>query len=177
MGNKMVDIKKYYLYCMGEGYLDKRRYSEDASHERATTRVFQDQQDKLYQSLLRQPPDTMRQQQLLQPFVPTTPLQQLMFTLLRPIQFMVVSTRELLTALLRKLTQQQQPLPGQQPQKGNVFERILAQVMGFFRPKSKDNPEERDKEQRFLEDFNDAEIWGRRVVEKPNGSGLGGGQR
>jgi ATP-dependent exoDNAse (exonuclease V) beta subunit len=100
-----------------------------------------------------------------------------MFALLKPVQIMVSSAKEWLSAFLQKLMPQQQTATPHQAPKGNLFERLLAQVFGFFKPKQKDNPEEKEREQRFLEDYNDESVWGRRFVESSSGAGSGGGQK
>jgi hypothetical protein len=173
----MLDIKKYYLYCMGEGYLDKRRFGEDLSLEKATQRVFQGQQDETLQKMLLAA-NRANPNQSQPTLMASTPFQQMMFSLLRPVQVTVSSVREWLSAFLQKLNlpQQQTANPHQAP-KGNLFERLLAQVFGFFKPKQKATAEEKEREQRFLEDHNDESIWGRRFVESSSGAGSGGGQK
>lgn len=172
----MLDIKKYYLYCMGEGYLDKKRFGEDLALEKSTQRVFQGQQDETLQKMLlaanRGNPMQAQPQ-----MVTITPFQQMMFALLRPVQVTVSSVREWLSAFLQKMMPQQQPTNPHQAPKGNLFERLLAQAFGFFKPKQKTTAEEKEREQRFLEDYNDESVWGRRFVESSSGAGSGGGQK
>lgn len=164
----MLDIKKYYLYCMGEGYLDKRRYSEDAAHEKMLNRVLQDNLDQTFRASQRAPLSQAREPQAfwLNLFPQPSWLQRAVLVVLKPVQVVIV--------FIRNLFQPPQPRPGEQPFKGAVLEKMMSQIFAFFFGNKKDKVDEKEKEKRFLEDFNDPEIWGKRVVESSNGSGFGG---
>jgi hypothetical protein len=171
----VIDIKKYYLFCMGEGYLDKRRYSEDLGHEKQLQRVVQDNQDQtLRQALqLRSARLAGGDIPLQQPLFPQpTGLQQTLLTVLRPVQVVVANLRALMDAMMQRLAQGNQAAP-----KGNVLEKLMSQMFVFFFGTKKSQLDEKEKEKREAQDFADSDIFGKRVVEGANGSGFSSGQR
>jgi hypothetical protein len=167
----MVDIKKYYLFCMGEAYLDKRRYQDELGQEKMQNRVMRDHLEQAMraatQPSLTAPRPGLQQQPVLNPFMaPPTFFQRVMQSVTRPLQ----GALQFLRNLFRPNANRPQASPQQQVMKGPVLEQIIGQVLGFFFGSKKDKLDE--KKQRELEDYNDPEIWSRRMVEETSGSGF-----
>jgi hypothetical protein len=169
----MPDINKFYLFCMGEGYLDKRRYQEEVGHEKSINRVLRDTQEATVRFETRQlsePRLSIPLPSLVNKFFQAT--QEVVQAFIKPFQTAF--------SFFRSLFQQEKPEKPVpfffgNPFKGPILERVISQIFTFFFGDKKDKTEE--KEKRNKEDYSQSDVFGKRVVEESNGSGFSSGQR
>ena len=174
-----MDIQKYYQYCCGEGYLDKRRYNEDAAFERGQNRVSRDVAETLYTSSQRLAnyryggaSENPFAANTLPGYQNFTGFQRVLGGLLQPL----LNTALLLQALSRSTTL---PLPnafaGLLNRSGQQMEAVVGQVLSFFFGHKKDKTDE--KEKRELNDLGIPDIFGNRVVEESAEAQMGRGDQ
>lgn len=166
----MIDINKYYLFCMGEGYLDKRRYSDDLGQEKMSQRVMQDNKDLAV--LKAQLPRTREPEPLPDLSLYQNPnlFQKGILFFMKPIQMTMAFVKQMVQLPIQWIALLNAPA------KGQLLERLVSQLFSFFFGGKKDKTEE-EKEKRAKEDFNHEDVWGKRAVEGTNASGFSSGQR
>lgn len=161
-----VDVNKYYLFCMGIGYLDRKRYNADLAHERGLEQVFfarQATENKAQQTAFLQPRQPFfltqgeaRQQQ--------NPVQQFFANLFQPVQGFAAWIARFLPGNNPAQNQQNAAMLLQPGRVLAGMESVLNKVVSFFFGFKKDKTEERKK--RDDDDFADTDLFTRRTVEK-----------
>lgn len=165
----MFDIKRAYLYCMGESVLDKRKFSEDTALNRQQQRASWDQLSQLQQMNRIQRPNM--QGDVPQPQMPMPRFMQgIVQFMARPLALV----QQMSQGLQRLVQLPLDAMRAAAQMTGAKLESAVSQILTFFFGFKKDKTEE--KEKREQHNFFLDSLTGERKVEESHQGNMGGGQ-
>lgn len=162
----MLQVQKYIEYCMGFGYLNKKRYADDLAQQRGLERVLDARLDQLLKAAQTAVPGAQAPVAVPPAAQDPTRFQRLLQLLATPFQAVYNRLPMLLPAPLLNT------LGAAVTTVRTNLEQALGKILSFFYGFKKEKTEEREK--RDKDDFAKTDLFSRRTVDATTGGGHGG---